>query len=171
MMHCQPNGADWKRVTSGTLELEERMRNMELTMAIWLVIVAVMLIIEIFTMGLTTIWFSIGALAAAAATGLGAPVGIQILLFVVVSLLVMFLVRPFAMRVVNREHMKTNIDAVVGEQAVVRETIDNRKEQGKVVFRGVDWMARSADNTLIPEGELVQIEEISGVKLVVKKMQ
>ncbi len=147
------------------------MRNMELTMAIWLVIVAVMLVIEIFTMGLTTIWFSIGALAAAAATGLGAPLGIQILLFVVVSLLVMFLVRPFAMRMVNREHMKTNIDAVVGEQAVVQETIDNRKEQGKVVFRGVDWMARSTDNTLIPEGELVEIEEISGVKLVVKRIQ
>ena len=73
------------------------------------------------------------------------------------------------MRVVNKERMKTNIDAVVGEQAVVQETIDNLKEQGKVIFRGVDWMARSIDNSLIPEGELVQIEEVSGVKLVVKR--
>lgn len=143
---------------------------MELNMAIWLVIVAVMLIIEIFTMGLTTIWFSIGALASAVAAAFGAPLGIQILLFVAVSLLVMFLVRPFAMRVVNKERMKTNIEAVVGEQAVVQETIDNLKEQGKVIFRGVDWMARSIDNSLIPEGELVQIEEVSGVKLVVKKV-
>lgn len=143
---------------------------MELNMAIWLVIVAVMLIIEIFTMGLTTIWFSIGALASAIAAAFGAPLGIQILLFVAVSLLVMFLVRPFAMRVVNKERMKTNIEAVVGEQAVVQETIDNLKEQGKVIFRGVDWMARSIDNSLIPEGELVQIEEVSGVKLVVKKV-
>ena len=125
---------------------------MELNMAIWLVIVAVMLIIEIFTMGLTTIWFSIGALASAIAAAFGAPLGIQILLFVAVSLLVMFLVRPFAMRVVNKER------------------IDNLKEQGKVIFRGVDWMARSIDNSLIPEGELVQIEEVSGVKLVVKKV-
>ncbi len=138
-------------------------------MAIWLVIVAVMLIIEIFTMGLTTIWFSIGALASAIAAAFGAPLVIQIVLFVVVSLLIMFLVRPFAMRVVNKERMKTNIDAVVGEQAVVQETIDNLKEQGKVIFRGVDWMARSIDNSLIPEGELVQIEEVSGVKLVVKR--
>lgn len=142
---------------------------MELNMAIWLVIVAVMLIIEIFTMGLTTIWFSIGALASAIAAAFGAPLVIQIVLFVVVSLLIMFLVRPFAMRVVNKERMKTNIDAVVGEQAVVQETIDNLKEQGKVIFRGVDWMARSIDNSLIPEGELVQIEEVSGVKLVVKR--
>lgn len=138
-------------------------------MAIWLVIVAVMLIIEIFTMGLTTIWFSIGALASAIAAAFGAPLVIQIVLFVVVSLLIMFLVRPFAMRVVNKERMKTNIDAVVGEQAVVQETIDNLKEQGKVIFRGVDWMARSIDNSLISEGELVQIEEVSGVKLVVKR--
>lgn len=143
---------------------------MELTMIIWLVIVAVMLIIEIFTMGLTTIWFSIGALASAVATALGAPLLVQVLLFIVVSLLVMFLVRPFAMRVVNRERVKTNLDAVIGERAVVREMIDNQNEQGKVIFRGVDWMARSIDDTLIPEGEAVQIEKISGVKLVVKKL-
>ena len=143
---------------------------MELTMIIWLVIVAVMLIIEIFTMGLTTIWFSIGALASAVADALGVPLWVQVLLFIVVSLFVMFLVRPFAMRVVNRERMKTNLDAVIGERAVVHEAIDNQKEKGKVIFRGVEWMARSSDDTLIPEGEAVQIEEISGVKLVVKKM-
>ena len=144
---------------------------MELNTAIWLVIVAVMLVIEIFTMELTTIWFSIGALASAIASALGAPLWLQIVLFVVVSLLIMFLVRPFAMRVVNKERMKTNIEAVVGEQAVVQESIDNLKEQGKVIFRGVDWMARSIDNNPIPEGELVQIEEVSGVKLVVKRIQ
>ena len=144
---------------------------MELNTAIWLVIVAVMLVIEIFTMGLTTIWFSIGALASAIAAALGAPLWLQIVLFVVVSLLIMFLVRPFAMRVVNKERMKTNIEAVVGEQAVVQESIDNLREQGKVIFRGVDWMARSIDNNPIPEGELVQIEEVSGVKLVVKRIQ
>ena len=144
---------------------------MELNTAIWLVIVAVMLVIEIFTMGLTTIWFSIGALASAIAAALGAPLWLQIVLFVVVSLLIMFLVRPFAMRVVNKERMKTNIEAVVGEQAVVQESIDNLREQGKVIFRGVDWMARSIDNNPIPEGELVQIEKVSGVKLVVKRIQ
>lgn len=143
---------------------------MDLIMIIWLVIVAVMLIIEIFTMGLTTIWFSIGALASAVAAALGAPLWVQAFLFIAVSLFVMFLVRPFAMRVMNRERMKTNLDAVIGERAVVQEAIDNQNERGKVIFRGVEWMARSIDDTLIPEGEAVQIEEISGVKLVVKKM-
>lgn len=141
---------------------------MELNVVIWLVIVAVMLIIEIFTMGLTTIWFSIGAVASAIAAALGAPLWTQILLFVVVSLFVMLLVRPFAIRVVNKERMKTNIDAVIGEIAVVSETIDNEREQGKVVFRGVDWMARSIDGSQLPEGALVQIRRISGVKLFVE---
>lgn len=147
------------------------MRDMELYLIIWLAIVAIMLLIEIFTMGLTTIWFSIGAVAAAVAAGIGAPLGVQILLFVIVSLIVMFLVRPFAVRVVNKERMKTNIEAVIGEQAIVQETIDNQREKGKVVFRGVDWMARSNDNSVIQEGESVQIEEVSGVKLVVKRIQ
>lgn len=143
---------------------------MELNMIIWLIIVAVMLVIEIFTMGLTTIWFSIGAVAAAIAAGFGAPLWLQVVFFAVVSLIVMFLVRPFAMKVVNKERMKTNIDAVIGEQAMVEEAIDNQKEQGKVILRGVEWMARSADNSRIPQGEIVQIEEVSGVKLVVKKI-
>lgn len=143
---------------------------MELNMIIWLIIVAVMLVIEIFTMGLTTIWFSIGAVAAAIAAGFGAPLWLQVVLFAVVSMIVMFLVRPFAMRVVNKERTKTNIDAVIGEQALVEEAIDNQKEQGKVILRGVEWMARSADNSRIPEGEIVQIEEVSGVKLVVKRI-
>lgn len=143
---------------------------MELNMIIWLIIVAVMLVIEIFTMGLTTIWFSIGAVAAAIAAGFGAPLWLQVVLFAVVSMIVMFLVRPFAMRVVNKERTKTNIDAVIGEQALVEEAIDNQKEQGKVILRGVEWMARSADNSRIPEGEIVQVEEVSGVKLVVKRI-
>ena len=68
---------------------------------LWLIVVAVMLVIEIFTMGLTTIWFSIGAVAAAVASGFSAPVWLQIVLFAAVSVLVMLLVRPFAMKVMD----------------------------------------------------------------------
>lgn len=135
----------------------------------WLIVVAVMLIIEIFTMGLTTIWFSLGAVAAAVAAGLGAPLWVQILLFSIVSVVIMLLVRPFAMKVINVGRTKTNIDEVVGEQAIVIENIDNRKEQGKVKFRGVEWMARSVDGSMIAVDEMVTVEAVSGVKLLVKK--
>ena len=136
----------------------------------WLILVAVMLVIEIFTMGLTTIWFSLGAVAAAIAAGLGAPLWVQILLFTVVSVVIMILVRPFALKVMDRNRTKTNIDEVIGNQAEVIESIDNQKEQGKVRFRGVEWMARSVDGSTVAAGDVVTVEEVSGVKLLVKKL-
>lgn len=136
---------------------------------IWLIIVAVMLIIEIFTMGLTTIWFSLGAVVAAIASGLEAPIWLQIVLFSVVSVLVMILVRPFAVKVINKERIKTNIEEIVGEKAVVIEEIDNEKEKGMVRFRGVEWMARSVDGSILAVDEIVTIDTVSGVKLIVRK--
>lgn len=136
----------------------------------WLILVAVMLVVEIFTMGLTTIWFSLGAVAAAIAAGLDAPLWVQILLFTVVSVVIMILVRPFALKVMDRNRTKTNIDEVIGQQAEVIEPIDNQKEQGKVRFRGVEWMARSVDGSTVAAGDVVTVEEVSGVKLLVKKL-
>ena len=135
----------------------------------WLAVVAVMLVIEIFTMGLTTIWFSMGAVASSIAAAMGASLWIQILLFSVVSVLIMLLVRPFAMKVMDKNRTKTNIEEVIGERAKVIELIDNEKEQGKVQFRGVEWMARSVDESKISVGEVVIVEAVSGVKLMVKK--
>ena len=135
----------------------------------WLIIVAIMLVIEIFTMGLTTIWFSLGAVAAAIAAGLGAPIWLQAVLFVVVSVLVMILVRPFAMKVINKERTKTNIDDLVGKKALVIEDIDNQRGQGKVRFQGMEWTARSADDTVLEIEETVVIKAISGVKLMVER--
>lgn len=135
----------------------------------WLVMVAVMLVIEIFTLGLTTIWFSLGAVAAAVAAGVEAPLWVQILLFSVVSVVIMLLVRPFAMKVMNRDRIKTNIEEVVGGQAEVIEAIDNQKEQGRVRFRGVEWMARSKDGSAIEVGAVVTVEAVSGVKLLVRE--
>lgn len=136
---------------------------------LWLILVAVMLIIEIFTLGLTTIWFSLGAVAAAAAAGAGAPLWMQILLFSVVSVVIMILVRPFAMKVMDKNRTKTNIEEVIGERAEVIEDIDNQREKGKVRFRGVEWMARSYDGSDIAAGEMVMIQAVSGVKLLVGK--
>lgn len=133
----------------------------------WLILVAVMLVIEIMTMGLTTIWFGLGAAVVAIATYLGAPFWVQIALFSVISIVVMLLVRPFAMKVMDKNRTKTNIDEMLGDNAVVIETIDNKQEQGKVRYRGVEWLARAADGIVIPTGTGVKIEQVSGVKLIV----
>ena len=94
----------------------------------WLIVVAVMLVVEIFTMGLTTIWFSLGAVVSAIASACGAPLWLQIVLFCVVSVVIMLLVRPFAVKVMDKNRTRTNVDELVGQQVVVIETIDNQKE-------------------------------------------
>lgn len=134
----------------------------------WLVMVAVMLVIEIITLGLTTVWFSIGAAVAAVVAYLGGPLWLQIVLFAVVSVIIMLLMRPFAMKVMDKNRTKTNIDEMIGTSATVIESIDNKKEQGKVRYRGVEWMARNVEDGIISEGENVTIDAVSGVKLMVR---
>lgn len=134
----------------------------------WLIVVAAMLVAEIISMGLTTIWFCIGAVVAAIASGLGAPIWLQIVLFVVISVVVMVLVRPMAKRILDQKKTKTNINEVIGEQVKVLETIDNAQEKGKVLYHGVEWTARSVDGKVIQKDEMVTVEQVSGVKLMVK---
>lgn len=140
-----------------------------MTTIIWLLIVAIMLIIEIFTMGLTTIWFSFGAVVAAVASACSAPLWLQIVLFCVVSVAVMILVRPYALKFQNKNQVKTNIDAYIGQRAVVIEEINNQKGTGKVRYQGMEWMARSTAEDIMSVDEVVVIERVSGVKLIVTK--
>ena len=138
-----------------------------MTTIVWLLIVAIMLIIEIFTMGLTTIWFSFGAVVAAVASGFAAPLWLQIVLFCVVSVGVMILVRPYAIKIQNKNQVKTNIDEYIGQEAVVIAEINNQMGTGKVRYRGIEWTARSTTDEIIPVDEVVVIEQVSGVKLMV----
>ena len=73
-----------------------------MTAVYWLGGIIVLLIIEALTLGLTTIWFAGGALAAFIACVAGADLAVQIVLFVVVSLGLLFFTRPFAKRYINR---------------------------------------------------------------------
>lgn len=134
----------------------------------WLVVVVVMAVIEIITLGLTTIWFAGGALIAFFACLLGAGLPVQIALFLIVSLVLLIFTRPFAMRFINTNRIRTNAESLVGQKAVVLQEINNLKAEGTASINGMEWTARAADNSIIPEGTTVVIEEIKGVKLVVK---
>lgn len=91
---------------------------MEQMEIIWLALTAVLLIIEIVTLGLTTIWFAAGALFAFFAALLGMNQGIQIGVFVVVSVVLLFFTRPLAVKYLNTKTIKTNTEALVGKTAV-----------------------------------------------------
>ena len=122
---------------------------MEQMEIIWLALTAVLLIIEIATLGLTTIWFAAGALFAFFAALLGMNQGIQIGVFVVVSVVLLFFTRPLAVKYLNTKTIKTNTEALVGKTARVIVDINNLKSQGQVVINGLEWTARSSDDTVV----------------------
>lgn len=138
----------------------------------WLAIFVILLIIEIVTMGLTTIWFAGGALAAMAAGLIGFGTGIQILVFLVVSVLLLVLTRPIAVKYFNQERQKTNAESLIGQQALVLEDIDTLQSAGLVEVRGQEWSAKTDEpNGRIAKNKVVVIEGIQGVKLIVREKE
>ena len=137
---------------------------------IWLGILAALLFIEAITAGLTTIWFAEGALIAAIASYAGANLTIQILLFLCVSVVLLIFTRPVAMRYFNKETVQTNANSLIGKKAVVIQEIDNLAQTGQVRINDIEWTARSVDDEAkIEKDTIVEIREIQGVKLIVRK--
>lgn len=138
----------------------------------WLIGLAVLLVIEILTLGLTTIWFAGGALVAFIATLIGAPLWLQLLLFVTVSFVLLIFTRPVAMKKLNKNRVKTNYEGLIGKVVKVTEKVDNENLTGVAVVNGQEWSARSSEDgvTFLP-GTKVQIVNIEGVRLIVKEYQ
>lgn len=145
------------------------MDDMTSVLIMWLLLIMVFVVVEMITLGLTTIWFAGGSLVALIAGICGADVGIQIILFLVVSIAMLFFVRPSACKKFNSKRMKTDIASLIGAEGKVIETIDNFNQKGCVLLDGKEWTARSADGTSIEVGAKVSVNEISGVKLIVTK--
>ena len=136
----------------------------------WLIIMVVLIVIEVMTMGLSTIWFALGALISFIASLFGASVATQIVLFLVVSIISLLLTRPIAMKYLNKNRMKTNIESLIGKHVVVTVQIDNIEETGQVKVNGIDWTARANnEEQIIEKDSIVEIMRIDGVKLIVAK--
>lgn len=135
---------------------------------IWLIALAIFIVIEIITLGLATIWFAAGALAAFIGSLLGASVAVQFVLFTIVSLASLFTVRPYVARKFNSQRAKTNYEALIGRTAKVTETIDGINEKGAVFINGIEWTARTEDFSIIEKGVFVEILRVEGVKLIVR---
>jgi len=136
---------------------------------LWLIVFAIMLVLELFSMGLTTIWFAIGALVAALVGGLGGPLYVQVIVFIVVSILTMLGVRPIAVKYFNKDREKTNVDTTIGQVVKVTKMICNVENEGEVVLNGMPWTARSESGEIIEVGEMVTVKAVTGVKLIVEK--
>ena len=136
---------------------------------VWLVLLIVMVVIELATMGLTTIWFAGGSLVATIAAACSAPIWLQVTLFFVVSLVLLWFTRPIAVKYFNKDRIRTNVEAMVGRQGVVTSEIDNVEGIGDVKIGGMEWTARTImDGMKLPVGTVVIVRAVDGVKVIVQ---
>ena len=138
---------------------------------VWLILLLAFAALEGITVGLTSIWFAAGALAALIAALLHGPLWLQIALFLVVSILCLLAVRPLARKFVNTQVQPTNADRVIGAEGRVTEGIDNIQGKGAVTIGGIIWTARSDSDEVIPAGCLVRVLRIEGVKVFVEPIK
>ena len=120
-------------------------------------------------MGLTTIWFAGGALIACVAAAIKLPIWVQVTVFVVASGVLLYFTRPIAIKYFNKSRTRTNVESMIGKQAIVVSEIDNLQGLGQVKISGMDWSARSLDGQPISVGNVVIVRKVEGVKLIVEK--
>ena len=136
----------------------------------WIALCIFLIIMELATMGLTSIWFAAGAFAAFIANGLHCSLFVQLLVFVAVSGALLYFTRPFVVKYLNSRTVKTNIDSLIGKTALVTEDIENLQSKGQVSINRQIWSARSFDEEIsFVKGNHVDIVEIRGNKLIVCK--
>lgn len=131
---------------------------------VWLVILVVSLIVEAATVGLVSIWFSVGALGAFVTNHFGGELWLQILVFVTISTVALLALRPLSKKLLQPKIEKTNVDAVVGQVGLVTENVDNLAGKGQVKIGGMFWSARSESGEPIAEDTKIKVIRIEGVK-------
>ena len=131
---------------------------------IWLVLMVICLVVEALTVSMVTLWFAAGAVVALLLSLLHLQVWVQVVLFFVVSGVLLACLRPMVRRHVAPKIVPTNVDAIVGTRGIVTAEIDNVCAAGQVKVNGMEWSARSTTGEIIPEGTLIRVERIEGVK-------
>lgn len=134
---------------------------------IWLVLMVVFLLVEAATVGMVSLWFAAGALAAMVTALLGGQLWLQAVVFAVVSAILLTALRPVAKKLFTPKLTPTNVDTVIGKEGIVMAPIDNLTATGTVKLGAMEWSARSTDGSPIPVGERVRVDKVEGVKVFV----
>lgn len=136
----------------------------------WLGAIVFFGVVEGVTAGLVSIWFVLGAAAALVAALLNVSLTAQFAVFLIVSALALIATRPLVKKLRAGKPVPTNLDRVIGAAGRVTETVDNSIASGAVYVDGKTWTARSADDSILPKGQMVRIVKMEGVKLFVEKL-
>ena len=135
---------------------------------VWLALIVFFVVLEIATVGLTSIWLAGGSLAGLICAAFGMGIVGQIIVFAVISFVLLYFTRPWALKYLKPHLVRTNYEEAVGKNVCVTEQINNVKGTGTAVMNGLEWTARSVDDDKIFEpGEIVTVKEIKGVTLYV----
>lgn len=135
---------------------------------IWIALIIIFAVVEIITVGLTSIWFAGGAVVALILNLLGCNEVVQVVAFLLVSIVLLCFTRPWAMKYVKPRLVRTNYEEAIGQNVCLTEAVDNQKGTGTAVLKGQEWTARAAvDGETFEAGEIVSVKEIHGVTLYV----
>ncbi len=139
------------------LEAERKVRAMNGMDYVWLIAFIILTIVEGASMGLLSIWFATGALAALAASLLGAGYWLQFTVFFAVSVVMLAAIRPFCKRFLDQRRVATNADRNIGKIAVCTERIDNLQGTGAARLAGITWTARTTYGETVEPGQTVRV--------------
>ena len=138
---------------------------------IWLGLTFLFICSELATVSMTSLWFAAGALAAVIASLLHVPVAVQVVLFVAVSGVCLWLLRPVVKKCFTPKLVRTNVDAMIGKEGIVTAQIDNLMATGTVKLSGLEWSARSSSGAPIAPGIRIKVDRIEGVKVYVTPVE
>lgn len=135
---------------------------------IWLIIVFLLIIAEVSTINLVSIWFIASGIVSLIVSIFVDNFYIQFAIFVILGIILLLTTRSFLERLIKPKKETTNLDRVIGMEAVVTEPI-KKHIIGEVKVDGKRWSAISDEEFEV--GDEVVVEEISGVKLMVRKKE
>ncbi len=135
---------------------------------LWLIAAAIFCAVEAATVGIVSLWFAGGALAAMVTSLLGGALWLQVTVFLVASAALLVAFRPFVRKVITPGITRTNANAMVGREAILTEDVDNLKETGALRLDGKEWSVRSETGEALPKGTLVTVVKLEGVSLYVE---
>ena len=140
---------------------------------IWGLILIAAIIVEAQTDALIAIWFIPAAGVSLILSFITKQIWIQVVVFVVLAAVLIFLSKKFFEKFLKKDKdEKTNMDIIIGREAYLEEEVNNLKGTGVVKINGVLWSVISENNDeVIPNGSLVTVKAVSGVKLVVTPIQ
>ena len=138
----------------------------------WLIVAGFFFLLEIATEGFLVCWIGIGALCAMALSFFFPEAIIaQLILMCVISIFLILSTKKLVAKLTSKETPPMNVYTILGKKAIVTQTIDNLKGQGRIKIDSDMWSARNEnEDEIIAEGDSVEIVRIDGVKAIVKKV-